>query len=469
MLDVALDTPLPSRLEVGRGTALFLRGRCRDTAGPIRDLELTVDGEAQPLMAWGMPRGLLDPRRDAWWGMVRLGAVTETAVAMIGLRSIAGDGTPSKVRLGPLRLDPALEGIAVEPGASGGSRPDRPSIAICMATYEPRLDLFRSQVDSIRGQTHDDWTCVLSDDASRPETVAAMRDVLGGDPRFRVDAHRDRLGPYRNFERALRLAPSGARHIAIADQDDRWYPEKLEVLQRRLHDPVKLVYGDMRVVTQDGEVLSDTFWRYRRNNYTDFGSLIVANSVTGAASLFTRDLLAQVLPFPPLPGEALYDHWIAMVAMAAGELAYVDRPLHDYVQHPGATLGHPGSNAGRGRSPIGAVDRALRVGRLAGRVVRPRARDRYFERYCQTLLAGAVLEAREDEMAPEKRAALERITAVEESPRKARWLTARALRSFFATSDTIGMERGLLVAVAWRWLTGLRGAGRSSARRRRRP
>ena len=54
---------------------------------------------------------------------------------------------------------------------------------------------------------------------------------MDGDPRFVVSRSPRRLGFYRNFERALSLAPRRARrYVALADQDDAWHPDKLETL-----------------------------------------------------------------------------------------------------------------------------------------------------------------------------------------------------------------------------------------------
>jgi hypothetical protein len=50
-----------------------------------------------------------------------------------------------------------------------------------------------------------------------------------------------------------------------------------------------------------------------------------------------RDL---VLPFPPGTPSAFHDQWIASAALAAGRVAYVDRPLHSYRQHNKAVTGH---------------------------------------------------------------------------------------------------------------------------------
>ena len=65
-------------------------------------------------------------------------------------------------------------------------------------------------------------------------------------------------------------------------------------------------------------------------------------------------------------GNLYHDHWLALVAASTGRIAYVDRPLYDYVQHPEAVIGHAGANVGvvgggvlqrlaalRGRAPGG--------------------------------------------------------------------------------------------------------------------
>ena len=65
---------------------------------------------------------------------------------------------------------------------------------------------------------------MISDDNSRPEWLAAIREVLGGDERFVLVPSEVRRGFYGNFERALALAPPEAGYLALSDQDDRWTP-----------------------------------------------------------------------------------------------------------------------------------------------------------------------------------------------------------------------------------------------------
>ena len=314
-----------------------------------------------------------------------------------------------------------------------------------MATFEPPLDLFRRQVDSIRAQTHTDWVCVISDDCSAPDRFAALEAVVADDDRFVVSRSPRRLGFYRNFERALALAPAGSRFVALCDQDDAWHPDKLATLRAELGD-ARLVYSDARVVGEDGRLRAGTYWSRRRNNHADLLSLLVANSVSGAATLFPRDLLDDALPFPPAQFAHFHDHWLALCALATGEIRFVDRPLYDYVQHGGATLGHAAANR-----MTGLRERAAAVRRD------PRERIRlwrmhYFVDACRLLQLAAVLELRcGDRMAPAKRRALAAFTRAERSPAAIARLAARGARDLARRRpETLGAEWMLFHAFAWR-------------------
>jgi glycosyltransferase involved in cell wall biosynthesis len=456
-LDAGLDEPLPDRLAVGRGTALFVKGRCRSRTGRrVAALTLVVDGDEHPVMAHDLSGARTASAGDMWWGIVPFAAVDQPGTATLALHAAFDGGGHARAELGALRLEPGLGGTPVPAPPDAGAA-NRPLVAVCMATFEPPLELFERQVESIRGQTYDNWVCVISDDNSRPERVARMREILGDDDRFVLRPSRERLGFYGNFERALALAPAEAEYLGLADQDDRWHPDKLEVLVRELQSGATLAYSDTRVIDEAGRVHSDTYWRYRRNNYTDFTSLLITNAITGAAALFRRELADRALPFPPPHGDIFHDHWLALVAMATGEIRYVDRPLYDYVQHSAAAIGFTNANAGRGRWGGRLADVALRVLRLGYRVVRPVGQIRYFENYCRLALEASALEARFGEsMSTRDRRALRRIRSCDDSLGGAVWLSYRALRPLTGRNETMGMERGLLAGVLWRRAASLR-------------
>lgn len=230
--------------------------------------------------------------------------------------------------------------MKIAPGSTLG---DPPLLAICMATYNPESLRLARQIESILCQTYPNWLLIISDDASDQADWREIEALCNLDPRrIRLVRHQDKLGFYHNFERALNYVPANAELIAFADQDDEWYPEKLRRLVATLNDApgAMLVYSDMRIVAQSGKVISDTYWVNRKNEYRDFTSVFLSNTVTGAAALFKRELLDVLLPFPARVGGAFHDHWLACTAMCSGQIAYLAEPLYDYIQYPDSVIGH---------------------------------------------------------------------------------------------------------------------------------
>jgi hypothetical protein len=465
-LHASLDFPLPRTLAVGAGTAVFACGWCFSPRAGIRELEFVVDGEPQPASAHGMPRGdvfdSLAPDlppggfHSGFWGVVRIEPKPGAAERELLLKVRLEDGSDATAELGRIPVS-----VTEEPLQAAPPQPEPgPLVSIAMATHEPPLDLFRRQVESIRAQTHRNWVCVVSDDCTGPERFEAMREELERDPRFVLSRSPRRLGFYANFERALALAPRDAAYVAMADQDDRWHPDKLHTLLDAL-DGAQLVYSDARIVTPAGQLVSDTYWADRTNNHTDLSSLLMANSVTGAASLFPRELLNSALPFPPGQFSHFHDHWVALTALSLGDIEFVDRPLYDYVQHGHAVLGHAAAN----RMPA-LSDRFRSLRRPLRDRVR-RWRLTYFVDACRLLQFATVLQMRcGDRMPPAKRRALDRFVRADSSPLGLGRLAARAGRELVGRPETLGAELGLFFGFAWRHLVRASARGRERPRRR---
>ncbi len=442
-MELRLDSPLPTALSIGAGTALFVAGVCFDPGGAITELHFVLDGEEQPVAAQGMPR--LDELRahdaptsyrSGFWGIVRITPRPSGHTLDLRLRARTADGREQTEPVARIEVVPLPDPVPAPAPAA--------EIAICMATYDPPPELLRRQIESIRAQTHTDWVCVISDDASRPDRFATLQETIEGDPRFVLSRSRQRLGFYRNFERALAMAPASAQFVALSDQDDRWYPDKLSTLRGAIGDR-QLVYSDARIIARDGEEIASSYWSRRRNNHSDLDKLLVANAVTGAASLFRRELLDRALPFPPAQFAHYHDHWLALTALVTGGINYVDRPLYDYVQHGNAALGHA------------AATRVFTL-RERARKLRTDQRERvrfyratYFRDVERLMVFATVLQMRcADRASREQRRTLERFLSLERSwPALAR-LGVRAARELTGRPETLGAEWTLLRALVWR-------------------
>jgi hypothetical protein len=225
--------------------------------------------------------------------------------------------------------------------------------------------------------------------------------------------------------------------VALCDQDDLWRPEKLAVLRGAMNGAA-LAYCDQRLVTGDGAVLRETMWRGRRNNDDNLTSMVVANTITGAAMLLRREVLELALPFPDTPGFQFHDHWLATVGLAAGQVVYVDRPLYDYVQHPRAVFGDLVAGGAR-EAPKGT------------------ARAQYFYGYlAREVQAQALLIRCDERLTARKRRALRWLVACDRSLLALAWLALRSLRALVGRSETLGTELELVHGLLWRRCVSLR-------------
>jgi glycosyltransferase involved in cell wall biosynthesis len=298
-----------------------------------------------------------------------------------------------------------------------------------MCTYNGGPYL-REQLDSIAAQTHLPDELVVCDDDSTDRTVAILQEFAATAPfPVRVYINPKNLGTAKNFERAIGLATGEV--IALADQDDVWYPHKLERLQAELgrSKRIGLVFSDADVVDDRLRPVGYRLWealRAGRNKQLiergrPFAVLIRHARVTGCTAAFRADHKDLVIP---IPTEWLHDAWTAFLIAAVADIARIDEPLLAYRQHAANQCGL----ARYRREKYGAVQRhrkptAEKLRQIESQVARLRAayhrlvrnRDRFpTQQGHLRLLRGAIRHA-------EVRAAILRETSLTRRVLTASW------------------------------------------------
>ncbi|MFT4246054.1 MAG: glycosyltransferase [Micrococcaceae bacterium] len=211
---------------------------------------------------------------------------------------------------------------------------------IVMACYKPREDLLTQQLKSIQNQTHQNFKCILSSDGDPKLLEELVTKICKGDPRFEVIGFKTRLGFPGNFERGLKHLPEKTKWIALSDQDDYWYPEKLKTLIPYL-SKYSLVSGQANVVTSD----KSTMVGKKSDKTTDRAAvsargLIMQNQITGSFSMLSPEVLDIALPIPKMNDQTVYhDQWLGLCAIALKGIHIVDIPLQNYVQHSNNFVG----------------------------------------------------------------------------------------------------------------------------------
>lgn len=213
--------------------------------------------------------------------------------------------------------------------------------AIALAAYKPVEALFARQLLSIQGQTLGNFICIIAADGE-PDTVSEMvHQICGDDDRFRVVGYEKRMGFHHNFERALTEVPEEAEWVALSDQDDFWYPEKLASLMPLLKSS-SLAFGQARVVSPSASAASrdQSQGNVTRRRSVPVADMIASNQVTGSLCVFRRSLLSVALPFPSINAPSQYhDHWIGLCALSQGGIEATNLVLQDYIQHGNNVVG----------------------------------------------------------------------------------------------------------------------------------
>ncbi len=212
--------------------------------------------------------------------------------------------------------------------------------AICMAVYRPDPALLETQLRSIQAQSLKDWTCLVGIDGRDPTTFELLIRTVGNDERFKPIEFEDNVGFYLNFERVIAMS-EGAPWVALADQDDYWYPDKLASLVDRLDgERVFAVSAQARIVDSSGRELSTT-----HRKPVGLAAAIIDNQLTGSLAVISGQVITASLPFPPPTDAAYHDHWLAVIARTLGSIEFATVPLQDYVQHESNVLGEHGQRS----------------------------------------------------------------------------------------------------------------------------
>jgi rhamnosyltransferase len=114
---------------------------------------------------------------------------------------------------------------------------NNPKILVLMATYNGEAWV-AAQLESILAQQGVEVSILVRDDASTDGTLNVLNDFAEKDARISVHVATESSGAAgRSFRRLFCLADEdGFDAVALADQDDVWYPDKLMRAMRALRD-----------------------------------------------------------------------------------------------------------------------------------------------------------------------------------------------------------------------------------------
>jgi glycosyltransferase involved in cell wall biosynthesis len=164
-----------------------------------------------------------------------------------------------------------------------------PHVTVLMAVYNGEKHL-REAIDSVLGQTFDDFEFLIVDDASTDGTAEILRSLA--DSRMRVIHNKENMGLPKSLNRGLKLARG--EYVARMDADDRAFPDRIERQVQYLdeHHKAGLVVSGVNVINESGELT----YTYLCNLSSEglYYELLFCNCIFHSSAMFRKSTVLQL-------------------------------------------------------------------------------------------------------------------------------------------------------------------------------
>ncbi len=226
------------------------------------------------------------------------------------------------------------------------------------------------QIESILAQQGVSVRLLVRDDGSTDATAEILQDYQ--DKGFLEWYQGDNLKSAQSFMDLLQTA-SGAHYYAFADQDDVWYPHKLQAAVTCLsgcNDQPTLYFSHKRVVDRELKPLGI---EDEAVNGLELGTSLLKCRVSGCTMVFNDALLRQLQTYRPYR-ISMHDSWVLKVASAIGTVVEDKGLFMDYRQHE--------------RNVVGSRKSAFDVFKIRVRSLFSRSKDSIRTSMAQQLMEG---------------------------------------------------------------------------------
>lgn len=217
------------------------------------------------------------------------------------------------------------------------------TVAILLATYNGEKYL-NEQIESILSQSYPNWHLYIRDDGSIDKTISIVKKFQNEYENITLlEDKKGCLGVRDQFLYMLEVVD--ADYYMFCDQDDVWFPDKIEKSLQKMHEiesihPNKaiLIGSDCTICGPELEVVNMSCWDHLRINPRVFLSqngIYVYPFVTGASMILNKKV-KDILPAIPegLPkNRPMYDWWVLINTFKYGVVDLIEEPTRYYRQH----------------------------------------------------------------------------------------------------------------------------------------
>lgn len=221
-------------------------------------------------------------------------------------------------------------------------------VNIILAVYNGEKHL-KKQLDSLLAQTYDNITIYIRDDGSSDHSVAFIQQYIQKNTSKKEIILLEQDGqnlkcPGSFYEIIRRCAP--ADYYSLCDQDDYWYPQKIEwavnMLERQnCPDSTPLLYcSSCDYISEDGDIIRH--FPPQPDNLP-LEHVIYHAPASGFTILF-NEALRQKMVIQTTPSRELHDGWLIRGAVCFGRTVYDPRSTAAHIRHEDAVTAGDSDN-----------------------------------------------------------------------------------------------------------------------------
>lgn len=201
-----------------------------------------------------------------------------------------------------------------------------PKVSVVIATYN-RAHFIRAAIDSVLAQTFSDYEIVVVDDGSTDTTQEVVKSY-GNKVRYYYQRNQGKATA-QNYA----VAQAKGEYIALLDDDDVWFPNKLEIQMKVLEqDPdLGFVCSESQLTDEKGQLIRH--WQKKQTSKETFESLYEENFIQHSTVVVRKRFLDMVGGLDTaLKTTEDYDLWLRLAKVC--KFKYIPMPLVEYRQHP---------------------------------------------------------------------------------------------------------------------------------------
>lgn len=163
----------------------------------------------------------------------------------------------------------------------------QPLVSIIMPSYNAESYIAES-IESVLHQTYTNWELIITDDRSRDHTPDIVQSYCKQDSRIDFVIAQQHTGIAGTRNQCLSRAKG--QFVAFLDNDDLWYPEKLEKQVRfMMENNCSFIYSEYELMNEDGTPKGKTiktagvidYDKYLKNTIIGSGTIMLDTNKTG--------------------------------------------------------------------------------------------------------------------------------------------------------------------------------------------